>query len=98
MLLTTTNQRFYLRTLAELVLLALAIFALGSLLVHAQKSAPKPAPAPPPQTAPGGPEADQPLLREYRGVRLGMTAEESRRKLGEPMDKSDQQDFYVISE
>lgn len=35
MMLTTTDQRFYLRTLAELVLLVLAVFALGSLLVHA---------------------------------------------------------------
>ena len=36
-MLTNTHRRFYLRTLAELVLLALVVFALGSLLVHAQK-------------------------------------------------------------
>jgi hypothetical protein len=34
---------------------------------------------------------------EYRGVRLGMTAEEARAKLGVPAMKSDEQDFYVIS-
>ena len=42
-------------------------------------------------------QAQQPLYREYRGVRLGMTATEVRTKLGEPALKSDEQDFYVIS-
>src|SRR6185369_12039778 len=35
--------------------------------------------------------------REYRGIRLGMTAAETRAKLGEPAMKSDEQDFYVLS-
>ena len=39
----------------------------------------------------------QPLYRGYRGVRLGMTAAETRAKLGEPAMKSDEQDFYVFS-
>ena len=94
-MLTNTNQRFYLRTLAELALLALAVFALGTLLVHAQKNTPKTAQT---QTAAAPADADAPLLREYRGVTLGMTAEEARKKLGEPMDKSDAQDFYTFSE
>ena len=38
-----------------------------------------------------------PLYREYRGVRLGMTAAEARAKLGEPVMKSIDQDFYVLS-
>ena len=42
-------------------------------------------------------QIQQPLYREYRGVRLGMTAAEARAKLGEPAFKSDEQDFYVIS-
>jgi hypothetical protein len=42
-------------------------------------------------------KAQQPLYREYRGVRLGMTAEEARAKLGVPAMKSDEQDFYVFS-
>jgi hypothetical protein len=42
-------------------------------------------------------KGQQPLYREYRGVRLGMTATETRAKLGEPSFKSDEQDFYVIS-
>jgi len=35
--------------------------------------------------------------REYRGIRLGMTAVETRAKLGEPAMKSDEQDFYIFS-
>ena len=42
-------------------------------------------------------QIQQQLYREYRGVRLGMTAVEVRTKLGEPAMKSDEQDFYVVS-
>lgn len=42
-------------------------------------------------------QVQQPLYREYRGVRLAMTAAEVRAKLGEPALKSDEQDFFVIS-
>jgi len=46
-----------------------------------------------------GAEANQqPLYNDYRGVRLGMTADETRAKLGEPMQKADDQDFYAFSE
>lgn len=41
--------------------------------------------------------AQQPKYREYRGVRLGMTAAEARAKLGEPVFKSEEQDVYVLS-
>ena len=41
----------------------------------------------------GHAQIQQPLYREYRGVRLGMTATEARAKLGEPAMKSDEQDF-----
>lgn len=46
--------------------------------------------------APG--EDPAPLFLEYRGVQLGMTAEEVRKKLGDPREKGDEQDFYVFSE
>lgn len=42
-------------------------------------------------------QVQQPLYREYRGVRLGMTIAEARAKLGEPAMKSDEQDFYIFS-
>src|SRR5437660_12621423 len=37
---------------------------------------------------------DKPIFSEFRGVHLGMTTEEARKKLGSPRDKSDEQDFY----
>ena len=49
------------------------------------------------KVARGQAQIQQPLYREYRGVRLGMTAAEARVKLGEPAMKSDEQDFYVFS-
>ena len=42
-------------------------------------------------------QIQQQVYREYRGVRLGMTATEVRAKLGEPVLKSDEQDFYVVT-
>ena len=43
-------------------------------------------------------ENQQPLYAEYKGVRLGMTAEEARAKLGTPTLKGNDQDYYVFSE
>jgi hypothetical protein len=40
----------------------------------------------------------EPLYREYKGVRIGMSAEEVRAKLGKPEEKSDAMDFYVFSD
>lgn len=40
----------------------------------------------------------KPLYVDYKGVRIGMGAEEVRKKLGEPKDKSDAQDFYMFSD
>jgi hypothetical protein len=45
----------------------------------------------------GHSQVQQPLYSEYRGVRLGLTAEEARAKLGAPAMMSDEQDFYVLS-
>lgn len=42
--------------------------------------------------------AAEPLYKEYRGVTLGMKAEEVRAKLGKPQEKSDVMDFYVFSD
>lgn len=44
------------------------------------------------------PAIQQPLFNEYKGVRLGMTANEVRTKLGEPAVKDTQVDYYVFSE
>lgn len=44
------------------------------------------------------PATQQALYSEYRGVRIGMPAQEARTKLGEPLQKADDMDLYVISE
>lgn len=44
------------------------------------------------------PLVQQPMFSEYKGIRLGMTAQEVRAKLGEPTLKADDQDYYIISE
>ena len=43
-------------------------------------------------------DAKQPAYRDYKGVTLGMSADEARAKLGAPTDKGDTQDFYNLSE
>jgi hypothetical protein len=46
----------------------------------------------------GSPTTQQPLYSEYRGVRIGMDAQEVRTKLGAPLQQADDMDFYVFSE
>jgi len=43
-------------------------------------------------------KAAKPFYIEYKGVRIGMDAGEVRKKLGDPKDKGDVQDFYMFSE
>lgn len=50
------------------------------------------------QNAGGKKKADEPLYVEYKGIRIGMEAGEVRKKLGDPTDKGDVQDFFVFSE
>jgi hypothetical protein len=42
--------------------------------------------------------ADEPLYREYKGIKIGMSAGDVRTKLGKPEEKSDEMDFYVFSD
>ena len=48
--------------------------------------------------APAGGDEETALFHEYRGVQLGMTSDEVRKKLGDPKDKSEEQDFFVFNE
>ncbi|MGA9996199.1 MAG: hypothetical protein WBP93_12345 [Pyrinomonadaceae bacterium] len=41
---------------------------------------------------------DDPLFSNFKGVSIGMTADECRHKLGDPRDKGTEQDFYVFNE
>ncbi len=43
-------------------------------------------------------EEEGPVMRDFRGVSIGMTADEVRKKLGNPSSKSDEQDFFVLGE
>ena len=43
-------------------------------------------------------EEESAMFKEYRGVQLGMTADEVRKKLGSPKDKGDEQDFFVFDD
>jgi hypothetical protein len=44
------------------------------------------------------PEEGQPTFNEFRGVKIGMAADEARKKLGTPKDKGTEQDFYVFND
>ncbi len=44
------------------------------------------------------PVGQQPLYMDYKGVRLGMTADEVRAKLGVPVLKDAELDYYVFSD
>jgi HJR/Mrr/RecB family endonuclease len=41
---------------------------------------------------------EEPPFHAYKGVRIGMTADEARKLLGNPTDKDDKQDFYSFND
>lgn len=94
-----TNLRFSLNSfrlsLVAACLLCLAVFETPAQQSRASNTA---AAANAPSTAQAAQDADAPAFQEYKGVRIGMSAVEARKKLGSPTDKSDTQDFYLISE
>lgn len=53
------------------------------------------------QTAQKRPHAgteEDPVFQDYRGIKLGWVADEVRKKLGNPANKSDEQDYYEFSD
>ncbi len=38
------------------------------------------------------------VFKDYRGVQLGMTADEVRKKLGDPSNKGEEQDFFMFND
>jgi hypothetical protein len=84
---STDNHKFGLVELTYLLIGALLLLLMG---VIAKGQSPA-------WTMRGQSQIQQPLYTEYRGVRIGMTAAETRAKLGEPAMKSSEQDFYVLS-
>lgn len=45
-----------------------------------------------------GAEENQPAVSQFKGVRIGMAADDARKKLGNPRDKSAEQDFYMVND
>jgi hypothetical protein len=41
---------------------------------------------------------EEPAFHDYRGVQIGWLADDVRKKLGTPLNKDDEQDFYVFNE
>ncbi|MGI8735054.1 MAG: hypothetical protein ACR2LM_17340 [Pyrinomonadaceae bacterium] len=41
---------------------------------------------------------DKPLYQDYRGIQIGMAADDVRKKLGDPTDKGDEQDFFALND
>lgn len=83
---TRSRTPLYTRTVAFIVAAtSLVLLSVGS------------APAQRKSATPAGEEEASPF-KDYRGVQLGMTADEVRKKLGSPKDKGDEQDFYVFGE
>ena len=76
------------RTSSRLLLCVLMIAA-GMIVTNGQT---------PRKVANHAPGEEAPLFLEYRGVQLGMTADEVRKKLGAPKEKGDEQDFYIFNE
>ena len=89
---STEQSRIDIIELIALLLGAIVLLLFATLIGRGQSRTQEVRPGAVPGT-----QIQQPLYREYRGVRLGMTAVEVRAKLGEPAMKSDEQDFYVIS-
>jgi hypothetical protein len=46
----------------------------------------------------GARAAEQPLYSDYKGVRIGMAADEVRSKLGQPSLKGEDQDYFAFSD
>jgi hypothetical protein len=42
--------------------------------------------------------AEDPIFNEYRGVQIGWLADDVRKKLGDPANKGDEQDYYMFGE
>ena len=41
---------------------------------------------------------ESPIFQEYRGVQIGWLADDVRKKLGDPANKSDEQDYFIFND
>jgi len=75
------------RALVSFIVAATSLLVLSGASASAQRKAAAPAA-----------EEESAMFKEYRGVQLGMTSDEVRKKLGSPKDKGDEQDFFVFGD
>lgn len=73
---------------ADLALCGLILLLLAPSVLNAQKR----------NGAATDPDEARPSFAEFKGVRLGMNADEARTKLGNPRNKSAEQDFYIFND
>ena|SRR6185295_979248 len=84
------NRKLKIKSFSSVLIVA--VFALGFIVAaNAQTQKTKTSFRPAATT-------QQPLFQEYRGIKLGMSAEEARAKLGKAALKENDQDFYVVSD
>jgi len=83
----THHFQFSVTRIARLLLIVTTTLLLGN--VAAAQTAKK---------APGGAPEESPVFQEYRGIKIGWLADEVRKKLGNPTDKGDVQDYYKFSD
>ncbi|HEV7906080.1 MAG TPA: hypothetical protein VGO96_19725 [Pyrinomonadaceae bacterium] len=92
------NNAFRL-SLLPAFLLCLAVFETPAQTRANASTAARPSPVVAAPAAKADPADDAaPASQEFKGVRIGMTADEARKRLGSPTDKGDAQDFYLVSE
>ena len=91
----SVSSRSSLRTFLVSILFAAVTLAAAALpcAAQARKAEQKLAPVAPPSA-----QIEEPRYREYRGVRLGMTAAEVKAALGVPKDSDGRQEFFVFSD
>jgi hypothetical protein len=84
---TTERNRKRVRLLSLLLASAATLFLVTTSAAQTRRATPA-APA----------EEEMGLFKEYRGVQLGMSADEVRKKLGDPKEKGDEQDFFIFGD
>ena len=67
---------------------ALIIMALAPIALRAQR----------PKASLDPDDDNRPAFSDFKGVSIGMQADEARKKLGSPRDKSAEQDFYMFGD
>jgi hypothetical protein len=87
---------------ASLVFAAALVWAAPRAFAQAPQQEPAQHPSEASTPAQSQPEAatpsDEPLYGEFKGLKLGATQDEARKRLGNPQEKDKTQDFFVFSD